>query len=275
MFTHLIESGSHKKDMVRRGRFFLGTLGFYGLLLMIAGVASVFAYETHLAQQNLELYTLVAPPPLQAEPQRLNEPARPAAGGLQRNQLAERPEAIARLLENTRPPETTSTVRNTVAEMPRVPFIISNRTFDPHDGGSIGPPRGAGDVPDNMNRTAVVVPIDPTDTPPPPRATPTPAPAKPPEQVRLSSNVISSKVISKPSPAYPMLAKQARVQGVVTVEILINEEGRVVSAQATSGHALLRAAAQASAYQASFTPTSISGHPVKVAGVITYNFILQ
>ena len=38
MFTHLIESGSHKKDLARKGRFFLGTLGFYGLLLMIAGV---------------------------------------------------------------------------------------------------------------------------------------------------------------------------------------------------------------------------------------------
>jgi protein TonB len=61
----------------------------------------------------------------------------------------------------------------------------------------------------------------------------------------------------------------------VTVEILIDEQGRVVSARATSGHALLRAAAQSSAYQARFSPTSISGHPVKVAGVITYNFILQ
>lgn len=274
MFTHLIESGSHKKDIARRGRFFLGTLGFYGLLLMVAGVASVFAYDTHLAQQNLELYTLVAPPPLQAETQRPNEPIRPAAGGLQRNQLAERPEAIARLLQSTLTPEKTSTVRNIVAEMPRGPFIISNRTIDPREGGGdIGPPRGAGDLHNNTNRTAVVVPVDPADTPPPPRVAPTPV--KPPEQVRLSSIVISSKIINKPAPAYPMLAKQARVQGAVTVEILINEQGRVVSARATSGHALLRAAAQASAYQATFSPTSISGHPVKVAGVITYNFILQ
>lgn len=276
MFTHLIESGSHKKDIARRGRFFLGTLGFYGLLLMVAGVASVFAYDTHLAQQNLELYTLVAPPPLQAETQRPNEPIRPAAGGLQRNQLAERPEAIARLLQSTLTPEKTSTVRNTVAEMPRGPFIISNRTIDPREGGGIGPPLGTGDVSHSTDRNAVIVPVDPADTPPPPpRATPTPAPAKPPEQVRLSSIVISSKIINKPAPAYPMLAKQARVQGAVAVEILINEQGRVVSARATSGHALLRAAAQASAYQATFSPTSISGHPVKVAGVITYNFILQ
>jgi protein TonB len=273
MFTHLIESGSHKKDMARRGRFFLGTLGIYGLLLMSGGVASVFAYDSHLAQQNLELYTLVAPPPLQAEPERPNAPPRPAAG-LRHNQLAERPEAIARLLESVRPPDTISTIKNTVAEMPRTPFIISNRTVDPPDGGGLSNVPGAGHVP-NVNQNAVLVPVAPTDDPEPPRATPTPAPVKPPEQVRLSSVVISSKIITKPAPVYPAIAKQVGVQGAVTVEILVDEQGRVVSARATSGHALLRAAAQSSAYQARFSPTSISGQPVKVAGVITYNFILQ
>jgi TonB family protein len=267
MFTHLIESGSHKKELARKGRFFLGTLGFYGLLLMVAGVASVYAYDSHLATQNLELYTLVAPPPLQAETQRPNEPPRPAATGQQHNQLAERPDAIARLLENVRPPDTISTQRNTVAEMPRGPFIISNRTVDPANGGSIGPQPGVGDVP-NMNRHAVVVPIDPADTPPPPRATPTPAPVKPPDQIRVSSVVISSKIITKPAPVYPAIARQVGVQGAVTVEILIDEQGRVVSARATSGHPLLRAAAQSSAYQAKFSPTSISGHAVKVSGVM-------
>jgi protein TonB len=93
--------------------------------------------------------------------------------------------------------------------------------------------------------------------------------------VRLSSVVISSKIISKPVPPYPALAKQARVQGSVMVEILIDEQGRVISAQATNGHPLLRAAAQGSALQAKFSPTSISGQPVKVSGVITYNFVLQ
>lgn len=274
MFNHLVESGSHKTDMARRGRFFLGTLGLYGLLLMLAGVASVFAYDTHLAQQNLELYTFVAPLPLEAETERPNEPARPAAGD-HRNQLAERPEAIARLMESVRPPDTISTQRNPVAEMPRILFTITDRTVDPDNGGGIGPIPGAGGVHGTNRNAAVVVPVDPADTPPPPRVTPTPTPVKPTEQVRLSSVVISSKIIDKPAPAYPALAKQAHVQGPVTVEILINEQGRVVSAQATTGHPLLRAAAQASAYQAHFSPTSISGHPVKVSGVITYNFILQ
>ncbi|HJR06441.1 MAG TPA: energy transducer TonB [Pyrinomonadaceae bacterium] len=275
MFNHLIESGSHKKDLARKGRFFLGTLGFYTLLLLVAGVASVYAYDSHLAKQNLELYTLVALPPEQAQPQRTDEPRRPASSNVRNNQLAERPEAIARLLESTRPPDTTSTVRNTVAEMPRVPFIISSRTVDPADGGgALNNLPGVGNVPSN-NRNNVVVRVAPADDPEPPRATPTPAPVKPPDRIRVASSVISSKIITKPAPPYPIIAKQARAQGPVTVEILIDEQGRVVSAHATSGHPLLRAAAQQSAYQARFSPTSISGQPVKVSGVITYNFILQ
>lgn len=271
MFTHLIESGSHGKDLARKGRFFLGTLGFYALLLMLASVASVYAYDSHLSAQNLELYALVAPPPLETE--RPDEPRRPASGNIRNNQLAERPAAIARLMESTRPPDMTSTVRNPIAEMPRGPFIITSRTIDPADGGGLGNVPGVGNM-SNNNRNAVVVPVDTVDVPPPtPR--PTPAPVKPPDRLRLPSTIISSKIIVKPAPAYPPIAKQVGARGTVTVEILIDERGHVISAQATSGHPLLRAAAQGSAYQARFSPTSVSGQPVKVSGVITYNFVLQ
>jgi len=271
MFTHLIESGSHGKDLARKGRFFLGTLSFYALLLMVAGVASVYAYDSHLSAQNLELYTLIAPPPL--ETQRPDDPPRAASGNTRNNQLAERPAAIARLMESTLPPDTTSTVRNPIAEMPRGPFIISSRTVVPADGGGLSNMPGVGTV-SNPNRNAVVVPDDTVDVPPP-TPKPTPAPVKPPDRVRLTSTIISSKIIVKPAPAYPVIAKQVGAKGTVTVEILIDERGHVISAQATSGHPLLRAAAQGSAYQARFSPTSISGQPVKVSGVITYNFILQ
>jgi protein TonB len=56
---------------------------------------------------------------------------------------------------------------------------------------------------------------------------------------------------------------------------MIDETGRVVSAVAVSGHPLLRAAAQAAAKNARFTPTKLSGVPVKVSGSITYNFVLH
>ena len=276
MFNHLIESGSHKKDLARKGRFFLGTLGFYTLLLAVAGVASVYAYDSHLSTQNLELYTLVALPPTTAQEQeRPDEPRRPASG-TRHNEIAQRTDAIARLLDNTRPPDTISTERNRAAEIPKNKiFVIGSKNTDPADnGGGLSNLPGAGYVPSN-NRNAVAVRVAPTDDPEPPRATPTPSPVKPPDRIRVASSVISSKIITKPAPPYPIIAKQARAQGAVTVEILIDEQGRVVSAHATSGHPLLRAAAQQSAYQARFSPTSISGQPVKVSGVITYNFILQ
>ncbi|MCA1567185.1 MAG: TonB family protein [Acidobacteria bacterium] len=275
MFTHLVESGSHKKDMARRGRFFLGTLGFYGFLLLVAGVASVYAYDTHLGKQNLELYSVTMIPLPPAQPHTPDRP-QPAAGGSRPDELIQRAAAIAPLLDNTRPPDTVSTERNRSAEIPRnnAPYVVNGTDVDPRNrgGGVLNAPPG-GNYPNNTNRAAVVVPVKPAEDPLPP--TPTPTPAKRREQIRVSGAVISSKVISKPVPAYPMLAKQARVQGTVTVEIVIDEQGRVVAAQATSGHSLLRMAAQQSAYQARFSPTSISGQPVKVSGVITYNFILQ
>jgi len=273
MFTHLIESGSHKKDMARRGRFFLGTLGLYGLLLSVAGVASVYAYDSHLGRQNLELYTLVAIPLAPAEARTPDEP-RPAPGGGRSDEIIQRRVAIAPLFDNTRPPDTISTERNRNAEIPRnLPYTVTGTDVDPRrGGGSVLNEPGGGDYPNNTNRKAVVVPVADDPLPPP---TPTPVPVKPPDKIRVSSTVISSKIISKPAPPYPLIAKQTRVDGAVTVEILIDEQGRVVAAQATSGHPLLRAAAQQSAYQARFSPTTLSGQPVKVSGVITYNFILQ
>ncbi|MDQ3135052.1 MAG: energy transducer TonB, partial [Acidobacteriota bacterium] len=64
-------------------------------------------------------------------------------------------------------------------------------------------------------------------------------------------------------------------QGPVAVEIVIDEEGRVISAHATNGPQVLRIAAQQAALQARFSPTKLNGQPVKVTGVITYNFVLQ
>jgi protein TonB len=277
MFTHLIESGSHKRDMARRGRFFLGTLAFYGLLLVVAGVASVYAYDSHLGAQNLERYMLVAIPLAPPEAERPGEPRR-AAGGGDGREMIQRADRIAPLLENYQPPTTISTERNRKAELPRNngPYVSNNIDVDPvGDGGGLKLPGIGEGYPTGGNRAdAVVVPVAPAEDPlPPPR--PTPAPLKTRPQIRLSSHVISSKILSKPAPPYPPLARQTRVEGTVTVEILVNEQGRVVAAQATNGPLLLRAAAQQSAYQARFSPTTISGQAVKVSGVITYNFILQ
>jgi TonB family protein len=87
--------------------------------------------------------------------------------------------------------------------------------------------------------------------------------------------VVTIKVINKPQPVYPPIAKAARAQGTVTVQVIVNEEGRVIAAQAVSGHPLLQAAAVKAARGVSFSPILLGTKPVKVSGVITYNFVLQ
>ncbi|MFL6283240.1 MAG: energy transducer TonB [Pyrinomonadaceae bacterium] len=112
-------------------------------------------------------------------------------------------------------------------------------------------------------------PVDDEEPPPPP-----PAPKPTPKPI-IAGGVLNGKAISKPQPDYPPIAKAARAQGTVTVQILVDESGRVISASAVSGHPLLQQAAVSAARQARFSPTLLSGQPVKVSGVITYNFVLQ
>jgi hypothetical protein len=56
------------------------------------------------------------------------------------------------------------------------------------------------------------------------------------------------------------------------VQVVIDESGRVISAVPVSGHPLLKAAAAEAAKRSTFSATKMSGQPVKVYGIITYNF---
>lgn len=91
----------------------------------------------------------------------------------------------------------------------------------------------------------------------------------------ISGGVLNGKALSKPQPVYPPIAKAARAQGVVVVQIIVDEEGYVIAAAAVSGHPLLQQASVYAARQARFSPTLLEGQPVKVSGVISYNFVLQ
>jgi TonB family protein len=91
----------------------------------------------------------------------------------------------------------------------------------------------------------------------------------------LSGGVLNGKAITLPPPEYPAVARAAKASGNVTVEITIDEEGNVISARSVSGHPLLQSAAVTAARQAKFSPTRASGQPVKVNGVLVYNFVAQ
>jgi TonB family protein len=131
------------------------------------------------------------------------------------------------------------------------------------------PSRVEGPSPSRAESTKPPLVRVPLDIPPPPAPTPR-RPTAP-----ISGGVLNGKAISLPKPPYPAIAKAAHASGSVTVQVLVDEEGNVVSAHPVSGHPLLQAAAVAAARQAKFAPTKLSGQPVKVMGVIVYNFVAQ
>lgn len=91
----------------------------------------------------------------------------------------------------------------------------------------------------------------------------------------LSGGVLNGKALSRPQPEYPIMARSARVQGTVIVRVSVDETGKVIDAEAICGPRELYGASVAAAKQWKFTPTLLSGVPVKVTGTISFNFMLR
>ncbi|MDT7807176.1 MAG: periplasmic protein TonB [Acidobacteriota bacterium] len=275
MFSNLIESGSHAADLKRKGRFFLGTTLFYALLFAATGIGSIYAYNVRMDERtDYEVLALMHFPPAEARsaPAR-REQSRPASSPVRSNQIASRTEVVMQT------PYPARVAAPNAREVPtNASFVIGPLNTDPAPGaGVVGPyaPGVAGPA-SNSGRLDGPSVVDVGEAPTP---TPRPTPATMVRQdsgpVRLASSVISSKVVEKPAPPYPQIAKVAGIEGPVAVQILIDEQGRVISAKATSGNPLLQSAAVQAAYKARFTPTLLTGRPVKVTGSITYNFVLH
>jgi len=96
-----------------------------------------------------------------------------------------------------------------------------------------------------------------------------------PENALLEGEILNGQAISLPKPIYPEEARAARVSGTVTVKVVINETGDVIRACGLSGPPLLIRESESAAYRAKFSPTKLSGKPIKVTGLITYRYIAQ
>ena len=94
----------------------------------------------------------------------------------------------------------------------------------------------------------------------------------------VPGGVLNGRAANLVQPPYPAMARQDHAGGQVQVQCLIDETGRVIQARAINPgnlHISLVAAAEDAARHSVFTPTLLSGHPVKVYGIIIYNFIAQ
>ena len=265
MFNNLIESSSHISEFKRRGSFFLFTTATYLLLFVIAGVASIYAYDARLEDQNTETITMLSPVDLPAPPVAVTHNAAPPRGDNKYSPEIIRQAPMLGVDQPSLVPEHPSAQPNASLPVPGpgIPFKISDHDSGPGGPGDSGPSGNGG----TNSGGPVHVEIG---APPPPQ----PPIVKPIPKV-ISKGPITGVAISLPKPLYPQIAKQAGAKGPVNVQVLIDETGTVVSAKAVSGNPLLRAAAQQAAFLARFSPTRLGEQPVKVSGVITYNFLLQ
>jgi protein TonB len=262
MFDNLVESSSHKDDIARKGSFIGITALIYGVLLVTFFVAGIYWYDARLGDMELELTTLVAPVPV---PQQQKEPEKQQEAKPQKveQNVDVRRELVADVAESRLPPKEISAKASDVPPVRRgVTTVLGSTDSSAQNALPSGP--GTGNV------VSAPAKVQIADEPPPPEA-PKPTPPRAP----ISGGVLNGKAISLPKPAYPPIARAAHASGTVVVQVLIDENGNVVSAHAVSGHPLLQGAAVGAARQARFSPTKLSGQPVKVTGVIQYNFVAQ
>ena len=263
MFDNLVESSSHKEDIARKSSFIGITFLIYTVVCVAFFVAGIYWYDARLGDMELELTTLVAPVPV---PQQERQPETKQEVKPQKvdQNVDVRKELVADVAESRLPPKEISAKASDVPPVRRgVTTVIGSSDSNAAAPMPAGPGTGTGIV-------GAPARVQIADEPPPPEA-PKPTPPRAP----ISGGVLNGKAINLPKPAYPPIARAARAAGTVVVQVLIDENGNVVSAHAVSGHPLLQGAAVGAARRAKFSPTKLSGQPVKVTGVIQYNFVSQ
>lgn len=277
MFEELIETQPEAKGGANRKSYFIVTSAFLFLSLSAALVFSLFAINLDLDLNDIDMVELIAPvdtenpeklPELETAPKPVAKPKPgPAAAAV----VTTRQAVVARIDETpTTVPTTVSTVASTQKARPADRYFVVGE-FD-NDAGSTGVAgRGpGGDGTDTSGLAAgdgQIAKVEKEEEAPPP-------PIKKIEEkpVIRSLGVVNGRATNLPMPAVPSAAKMVNAQGTVSVQVLIDEKGNVLSANAVSGNQMLRSSSEAAAKQAKFIPTLLSGEPVKASGIINYHF---
>ena len=262
MLDQLVESKNNSIENKRRSEFMLVTFVIAVVVVLGLWTNDLFGHDFGMGSDDLSLTTLVAPVPVPDE----EPPPKPEKQPEKQPDVDVRKELIQSMDSSPKVPDKISVVQNTVKAV-RPDRLTMIGSTDSDTGAKVDP--GNARVVDSGG-TGGLATSDGTDTgggetPPPPPKKVIPK--------TVSGGVLNGKATSLPKPAYPPAAKAVRAGGAVSVQVLIDESGRVISASAVSGHPLLRAAAVSAAHGARFSPTLLSGQPVKVSGVITYNFV--
>jgi periplasmic protein TonB len=273
MLDQLVESKSHAGENTKRGGFLLTTFIIVSTLFLGGIVYSLFAKDLGTSDEGLELSTLVAPPlPEEAPPPPPEPEDKPEKQTTEKVDVTTVKEAFATVDQTKEPPKDLVGKTDVMAIKSGEKFKIGDnnlRASNP-SGNVDRTGEGGGGITQQVTQSS-----NEDEPPPTPKPTAKPEPTKPPIPKIISKGVVNGSAISLPKPPYPPAAKAVRAAGTVSVQVTIDENGNVISASAAGGHPLLQQAAVSAARQAKFRPTLLSGTPVKVTGIITYNFVAQ
>ncbi len=284
----MVESKSGGAENRRLGGFLLTTATGAFFVLMFALLYSLFTYNVALAGYNLNLSALVAPvqmaeqapPPEQATaaPKRQQQTIERAADNVptRRDNMPRADETPVKVLDSV------SVNQNQQMARPDGRFKLDGRDSNlSASAGSYTSERGGGngagmnDGVSNLTKASGEEGAKTVAVPPPPPIAKKEEPkaVEPPKKVApISGGVVNGRASNLVKPVYSAAARAVRAQGKVEVQVTIDEEGRVVSANAVSGNLLLVPAAISAARASKFTPTYLSKQKVKVTGIIVYNF---
>lgn len=279
MLDQLVESRNNSNATRRRGGFLLTAFTLVFSVLTFALLYSLFSYNLAMANERLDISSLVSPvnPPETAPPAQ-EEIIKPKSQNTEKNvdKLPSRVENMQRIDE---PPKTTpdgiSTEKTKNLSRPQTAFTIdkvdSEGTFSGNNptGRNVNSGNGLSESKPVKDNSEVVA-----EPPPPVVKKPETKSALTPTTIR-KTELLNGQAINLVKPIYPQPAKIIRAAGAVNVQITIDENGNVTSANAIDGHPLLRQVSEQAARASKFTSTVLNGHKVKVTGVIVYNFAIQ
>jgi len=279
MLNQLIESNSDAPENRTRGRLLLTTFVMVFSLCLSAVTYSLFAKELGTGTQELEISTLVAPIAEEVPPAPVSKQEMPEPSNTVQSALPSRRTNTLRIEESPIAPKGVSTAPNTEKARPVGNFLTSDKVEgDGIQGARIGNSgtegvSGIGTADSGGSEPSTEVLEKPKTPPAPPTRKPIEEIAqKPKTPPIISTGVVNGKAKFLPKPIYTAAAKSVRAAGAVSVQVLIDEAGDVVSAKAVDGHPLLRSEAEKAARSAKFSPTLLSKQAVKVSGIIVYKF---
>lgn len=230
MFDDLIVSSPTERKRTSAWALFLS----FGLQVgAIAGMILVTIIQMEALPEGMQLTFLVAPPPPPPPPPPPAAPVRRIIRRVSQVQAGrviapkEIPKEIAMIVEEEEPPQDMSGV------IGGVPGGVAGGRMGGVIGGIIG---GI-----------------PSAAPPPPAA-----------PIRVSSGVQGARKVHHVKPAFPPIARQARIYGTVKLEAIIAPDGTVQNLKVISGHPLLVQAAISAVQQWRYAPTLLNGEPVPV-----------